>query len=170
MSYKVIYYVLFENKSVMKNNFYCLVLTCILGLTYFVPASAQIEPGRPVVILLTPESVYAGSLDSTFPVYESSSIEGLFSPENYGMFDKWFAFEITLQGIFYNGLNVRPEEQMLILAVPPGNDRDAWLQIVSILFDRFNVPELYIHETDAWDKAITPELTPGEKLYWISND
>jgi hypothetical protein len=59
---------------------------------------------------------------------------------------------------------------MLILAIPPGNNRDAWLQIVSIIFDRFKIPELYIHETDAWDKAITPELTPGEKLYWIARD
>ncbi len=154
----------------MNIKIYTLMLICLFGVTLLSSTSAQIEPGRPVVILLTPKSIYAGSLDSDQPDYESASIEGLFSNETFGMIDKWFAFEIALQGIFYNGLNIRPENQMLILAIPPGNNRDTWLQIVSILFDRFNVPELYIHETDVWDKAITPELTPGEKLYWISSD
>ncbi len=146
------------------------MLIAVIGLLYVRPITAQIEPGRPVVILMTPQFIYAGSLDSDLPDYETASIEGLFSNENHGKIDNWFAFEIMLQGIFYNGLNVRPEGQMLILAIPPGNNRDAWLQIVSIIFDRFKIPELYIHETDAWDKAITPELTPGEKLYWIARD
>ncbi|NNE37662.1 MAG: hypothetical protein HKN08_05095 [Gammaproteobacteria bacterium] len=154
----------------MINKIYFSILISILGLSYFISVPAQIEPGRPVVILLTPESIYAGTLDSDLPDYESASIEGLFNNATYGIFDNEFALEITLQGIFYNGLNIRPEEQMLILAIPPGNSRDAWLQIVSILFDRFNVPELYIHETDTWEHAITPELTPGEKLYWIARD
>ena len=154
----------------MKINFHIYIVTIILIVTFSTSASSQIEPGRPIVILLTPEKILAGSLDSEVPDYQTDTFDGLFSNEYYGIFDKWFALEIALQGIFYNGLNVRPEEQMLILAIPPGNNRAAWLQMVSILFDRFNIPELYIHETDTWDHAITPELTPGEKLYWISSD
>ena len=59
---------------------------------------------------------------------------------------------------------------MIILAIPPGNPRDAWIKIAAILFDRFSVPSLYIHETSSWENAITPELTPGDKLYWITGN
>lgn len=154
----------------MKNNTNFKIAIFILILACISNANAQIETGRPVVVLLTPESIYAGSLDDEIPTYQTDSLEGLFSNEQIGIIDKWFAFEITFQSIFYNGINVSPEAQMLILAIPPGNNRDAWLKIVTILFDRFNVPELYIHETQSWDNAITPELTSGEKLYWISRD
>jgi hypothetical protein len=154
----------------MKKNKKFIIAIFILTLSYLTHAYAQTDTGRPVVVLLTPESIYAGSLDEEMPRYHADSLEGLFSNEEIGLFDNWFALEIAFQGIFYNGMNVRPENQMLILAIPPGNNRDAWLKIVSILFDRFNIPELYIHETQTWDTAITPELTPGEKLYWISRD
>jgi len=154
----------------MKKNTNLIIVIFIFNLSYISHAYAQIETGRPLVVLLTPESIYAGSLDEEMPAYQTDSLEGLFSNEEIGLFDNWFALEITFQGIFHNGMNVRPEDQMLILAIPPENNRDAWLKIVSILFDRFNIPELYIHETQTWDTAITPELTPGEKLYWISRD
>jgi len=154
----------------MKKNTNFKIIIFILIFSCISHAYAQIEAGRPVVVLLTPESIYAGSLDDEIPGYQTNSLEGLFSNEKNGIIDKWFAFEITFQGIFYNGINVRPEAQMLILAIPPGNNRDTWLKIATILFDRFKVPEIYIHETQTWDAATTPELTSGEKLYWISRD
>ena len=107
--------------------------------------SAQIEEGRPVVILLTPDTIYAGSLDDDSPQYETNAIEGLFSNENEGIIEKIYAFEILLHGIFYNGLRVAPEKQMIILALPSGNTRQTWVKIVSILFDTFEIPSLYIH-------------------------
>jgi len=132
--------------------------------------SAQIEEGRPIVILLTPDTIYAGSLDDDSPQYETNAIEGLFSNENEGIIDKIFAFEILLQGVFYNGLRVAPENQMIILALPSVNTRQTWVKIVSILFDTFKIPSLYIHEANTWEDAIVPDLTPGNKLYWIIND
>jgi hypothetical protein len=157
----------------VKHNAFTQLLLYITLLS--IPASAaasqgEIEEGRPIVILLTPLMTYAGSLDDGLPRYGTAALEGLFSPEKAGMFDKLYAFEILMHGIFYNGLAVSPEERMVILAIPPGNTRETWLNIVSILFDRFNVPSLYIHEAGTWDDAITPELTPGQKLYWTSEN
>ncbi|MGY8814927.1 MAG: hypothetical protein ACKVHQ_09440 [Gammaproteobacteria bacterium] len=132
--------------------------------------SAQIEEGRPVVILITPDIVYAGSIDDDSPQYETKTIEGLFSHENEGIIEKIYAFEILLHGIFYNGLRIAPEQQMIILALPSGNTRQTWVNIVSIFFDTFEIPSLYIHEANTWEDAIIPDLTPGNKLFWIINE
>jgi hypothetical protein len=134
----------------------------------FYPVTAQIEEGRPIVILMTPDTTYAGSLDDDLPRYETPAMEGLYDNKK-GLITNGNALELVLLNIFYNGMPVTPEAQMVILAIPSGNTRDAWLRIAAILFDRFHVPSLYIHEADNWDDAITPELTPGDKLYWISN-
>ncbi|MGK0298079.1 MAG: hypothetical protein ACI9XC_001697 [Gammaproteobacteria bacterium] len=144
-----------------------ILFTAIAGSSL---VSAQIEEGRPVVILITPDIIYAGSLDDDSPQYETKAIEGLFSNKNEGIIEKIYAFEILLHGIFYNGLRIAPEEQMIILAVPAGNTRQTWVEIVSILFDTFEIPSLYIHEANTWEDAILPDLTPGNKLYWIIND
>jgi hypothetical protein len=146
------------------------VLILIMSIFNHSTLVAQIEEGRPVVILLTPETTYAGSLDDDSPQYETSTIQGLFSNEIEGMIEKLFAVEILLNGVFYNGLGINPDMQMIILALPPQNSRETWLKIVSILFDTFEIPSLYIHEANTWNDAITPELTPGEKLYWIARD
>ena len=112
----------------MKKNTNFIIVIFIFILTYIPHTYAQIEAGRPIVVLLTPESIYAGSLDEEIPSYKTDSLEGLFSNEKIGIFNNWFALEIAFQGIFYNGMNIRPEDQMLILAIPPGNNRDAWVK------------------------------------------
>ena len=54
-------------------------------LLYFSSVISQIEEGRPVVILLTPEKTYAGSLDDDSPSFENPAIEGLYSNEREGI-------------------------------------------------------------------------------------
>ena len=151
-----------------KTIFAQVTLLVVLFLNIF-SAKAQLNEGRPVVILLTPETTYAGTLDDDSPRFQTPAMEGLYD-NNKGLIGNWNALEIVLLNIFYNGVPVEPEAQMVILAIPSGNTREAWLKLASILFDRFKVPSLYIHEANNWDDAITPELTPGDKLFWIMGD
>ena len=131
------------------------------------PAIAQSQDGRPIVILLTVDMVYAGTLDDESPRFETPALLGLYENEE-GMLAMTNALEIVFLNVFYHGIGIKPDAQMVILAIPPDNPREAWLKIATILFDKFHVPSLYIHEAGNWDDAITPELTPGDKLYWIS--
>lgn len=145
------------------------VLLCLFLSLYIYPTAAQVEEGRPVVILLTPDTTYAGTLDDDSPLFQTPAMQGLYESDT-GLLADGNALELVLLNLFYNGLAVSPEDQMVIIAIPGGNSRDTWLRLAAILFDRFEVPELYIHEAGKWDDAITPELTPGDKLYWISRN
>ena len=151
-----------------KKIFYLSILFLFLFsvLLNYQTANAQIEEGRPIVILSKPEGTFIGSLDDNFPQLEIPTIDGLYE-DGKGIIKNLNALEILFLNVFYNKFNLDPKNQMIILAIPSNNSREIWLHIASILFDKFSVPSLYIHEADSWDDAITPELTPGEKLYWI---
>ncbi|GCB69376.1 hypothetical protein scyTo_0013963 [Scyliorhinus torazame] len=68
----------------------------------------------------------------------------LVRPTRQGIIVDWAAAEELLRHVFYEDLKVSPEERAVLISDPPLSPTTNREQIAELLFERFNVPAMYI--------------------------